>query len=357
MSKAPERILIIKPSSLGDVVHAIPFIRIFKLYYKKSEIYWWIEKNYAPLIENDVDINGIFYFDRKCVSSPIRFIHFLKETLRMLSFKFDMVIDLQGLLRSALMARLSNGVRVIGLDTAREGASSFYDEVVPVYESKLHAIDRLLSVLEYLKIPIIWDFEWIPKNSLAYDAISRRLKANGKSRWIGIVPGARWFTKRWPPHLYSQVIAEISSRYPDVRFGIIGSKDELNLAIQVASGAPEKCEIMAGNLTLPELVEFIRQCWLFISNDTGPMHIAAALRCPTIAIFGPTDPNKTGPYGQLYNVLSSSIECAPCFSRRCVTKEKLKCLYSISPLKVVEKASFWLECKQRRVAVPWHVNE
>lgn len=331
------KVLILKPSSLGDVIHALPVLRLLKLAHPRSEVHWWINRSLMPLLEADPGIDRLHPFDREgwlgagpWVSSAL--------TLRELrAERFDWVIDLQGLLRSAVVAWLARGATTLGLDDHREGARAFYDITLTRPNDSTHAVDFNLTVCRVLGIPVHFDFEWIPERPRVASAVRERMPA-GASSWVALQPGARWDTKRWPCQSFIELVRLMLERTPGVRFAIMGSADEEALAQTIADSAPESCVNLAGRTSLPEMVEWIRACSVMVTNDTGPMHIAAALGVPSISLFGPTDPSRTGPYGQVDRVLRRPPACAPCFSARCQNVQPLLCLHSITPAEVSEAA-------------------
>jgi lipopolysaccharide heptosyltransferase II len=328
-------ILILKPSSLGDVVQALPVLRLLKQHYPQSEIFWWIDSNLAPLLEHDRDLHGIFHFKRKRWSSPLRWNEMFRSIREMREKKFDLVIDLQGLARSGTFAWLANGNLTIGVEDRREGASGFYDIAVPRPSPKTHAVDWYLAVLKALEIPVHKNFEWLPARAEIQCAVKKIAGAN--SRWIAINPGARWANKRWPAEYFAQLVRQLAAKNTDARFVVLGGKEDRIIADIISNAAPDRCLNLAGKTSLPELVEWIRHSEFIVTNDTGPMHIAAALGKPVFALFGPTDPRRTGPYGQIQNVLRISLPCSPCMKDFCTYARPLECLRGITPEFVVEK--------------------
>ena len=140
------KILILKPSSLGDVVQALPVLRLLKRHLPASEIHWWIDSGLAPLLEGDPDLTGVVRFERKRWASLPHWPEMLRSIAGMRAQKFDWVIDLQGLARSGAFAWLANGQLLAGLDEAREGARGFYDIIVPRASFHTHAVDWYLAV-------------------------------------------------------------------------------------------------------------------------------------------------------------------------------------------------------------------
>lgn len=325
------KILILKPSSLGDVVQALPVLRLLKGHLPGSEIYWWIETGLAPILEGDPDLAGLVLFDRRRWAAPRNWAALAQSIRWMRSQRFDWVIDLQCLLRSGTFAWLANGQLTVGLDEPREGARGFYDLVARRPTFHTHAVDWYLGVLPLLGVPVRDDFEWLPARPAVAEALRRKWALNG-SRWIVLQPGARWLNKRWPVEYFAELVRLTTARRPDVRFSILGGAEDRPMGQAIAEAAPERCLDLTGRLSLPEMIEWIRLSETMVSNDTGPLHVAAALRKPVVALYGPTEPRRTGPYGQLHHVLQQRhLSCVPCLKSRCRYIKPLECLHSLQP--------------------------
>jgi heptosyltransferase-1 len=337
----PLKILILKPSSLGDVIQALPVLRLLKRHFRDAQIYWWIDANFAPLIEGDPDLAGIVRFERQRWASPVHWPEMLRSVRWMRAQQFDWVIDLQGLLRSAVFAWLTRGKVLIGLDNpregGREGASSFYDLAVRGSKGR-HAVERCLSVLPVLGVPVGDRFQWLPERPHIVADIKRKWPEAEASRWIAIQPGARWPTKCWPANSFAVVVRLLAQKYPDVRFVVLGGREDKASGVTISAGAPGHVLNLCGQTSLPEMIEWLRLCKLMITNDSGTMHVGAALGVPLVALFGPTDPNSTGPYGQLQNVLGIDLPCSPCLKRACGWINPMECLTAITPARVFEAA-------------------
>ena len=161
------KVLILKPSSLGDVVQALPVLRLLKQHLPHSQIHWWLESGLVPLLEGDPDLAGIIPFERRRWSSPWHWDEAWRSLRRIRAEGFDWVIDLQSLARSGLVAWLANGQRTVGLDDPREGARAFYDIIVPRPSYNTHAVDWYLGVLPPLGVPVHNRFEWLPERPAA----------------------------------------------------------------------------------------------------------------------------------------------------------------------------------------------
>ncbi len=336
------KILILKPSSLGDVVQALPVLRLLKQHLPAAEIFWWVDTNLAPLLDGDPDLAGVVRFDKQRWASPGHWPQLWRSVQWLRAQKFDWVIDLQCLARSGAFAWLANGGLLVGLDEPREGARGFYDVIVRRASYHTHAVDWYLSVLPRLGVPVHWNFNWLPPRPAIAAAVSEKWKTEN-ARWIALQPGARWQNKHWPVEHFAALVKQLAARFTDARFVILGGNDDKPLGELLAAAAPERCLNLTGQTSLPEMIEWLRLSELMITNDTGPMHVAAALGKPVIAMFGPTEPRRTGPHGQLARVLRHPLPCAPCMKSRCHNSKPLECLNAISPATVFESARKILE--------------
>ncbi|HVV02226.1 MAG TPA: glycosyltransferase family 9 protein, partial [Verrucomicrobiae bacterium] len=319
------KILILKPSSLGDVVHAIPVLRMLKRQLPGSEIYWWIDESLAPLLAGDPDISGLFLFHRKRWAEPRHWPDLWRKLAAMRAHAFDIAIDLQGLARSGAFAWLARAGLTIGLEGARESSAAAYDFIAPAPRSSRHAVDRYLQVLPLLGLEIKWDFEWLPARPDIAQNIRER-HGMGAGEWWIFQPGARWANKRWPLEHFSALAGRILAASTGTKIAILGGRDDAPLGAAIAAANSGGCLDLTGRLSLPEMVECIRLSRGMITNDTGPMHVAAALDKEVLALFGPTDPARTGPYTRRGRVLQATdLSCVPCLSSRCHYPKPIEC--------------------------------
>ncbi len=330
------KILILKPSSLGDVVQALPVLRLIKRHLPASEIYWWIDSSLAPLLEGDPDLAGVVLFERRRWASPVRWGEMWQSVRWLRQQHFDWVIDLQCLMRSGIFSWLANGKLSIGLDEPREGARGFYDHIVQRPSRLTHAVDWYLRVLPVLGVPVDGDFPWLPPRPAVAESVRRQWLVE-RARWITLQPGARWLNKRWPTKFFAELVRALAEKFPSARFAILGDKGDQPLGEMILQAAPERCVNLCGATSLPEMVEWVRRCDLMVTNDTGPMHVAAALSKPLVALFGPTAPERTGPYGQLQNVLRLDLPCSPCLKSDCAIENTDECLRALPPALVLAR--------------------
>jgi lipopolysaccharide heptosyltransferase II len=336
------KILILKPSSLGDVIQALPVLRLLKLHWREARIFWWLDSALAPLLEGDPDLAGVVRFERRRWGKPIHWLEMWRSIRWLREQDFDLVIDLQCLARSAAFAWLANGRKLVGLEEVREGARGFYDLAVPRESFHTHAVDWYLSVLPRLGVPVHPRFEWLPARPGVAAEVRRKWPGTdtpaapkqGEGRWIALQPGARWQNKRWPVENFTGLVRLLACKHPGAKFAILGDRGDHLLGEIISEAAPDQCLNLCGETSLPEMVEWIRRCDLVVSNDTGPMHAAAALGRPLVALFGPTEPRRTGPYGLGQSVLQHALPCAPCMKSRCRYAKPDECLRAISPAQV-----------------------
>lgn len=323
----PQRILIIKPSSLGDVTHALPVLRLVRRKWPAAHISWLVAPFCAGLLEGNPDLNDVILFDRKRYGSAwkswragLELWRFHRDLRRQ---RFDLVIDLQGLFRSGWLARATGAPVRIGFENAREGAPWFYTQRVPVPSLDVHAVDRYLSVAAALGCeagPAEFSFPHTDEDRRTIDAF-----IPPGERYAVLMPGANWETKRWPVENFAALVEPLKERF-GLRSVLSGGADVIELAQRV----PQALNL-AGKTNLRQLVALLERADLVVANDSGPMHIAAALGRPLVTVFGPTNPVRTGPYGRPECVVRANIDCAPCYSRRCSHTSCLQKL-SIEPI-------------------------
>ena len=305
------RVLIIKPSSLGDIIHALPAVNLIRHRYPDAHLAWLVNTNFASILQNCPLVDEIIPFPRH----ELRQLPALVQRLR--QNRYNLVIDLQGLLRSGLLTALTGARRRIGFAPtfAREGAHFAYNEIVPV--GRPHAVDRNLLVARYLGCDMTAPIEF-PLGST--DACRRSVTAllAGVTAPIAVNPATRWPTKFWGDDKFAALIRQL----PAARIILTGAAAE---SARIAAIAPA-CRNLAGQTDLAQLTEVYRRCAVVITNDSGPMHLAAAVGTPVVAIFGPTDPAITGPYGKQHRVLRAGIACSPCLNPKCRHTPRMECM-------------------------------
>lgn len=315
-------ILVVKPSSLGDIVHTFPAVALLRQQFPEATITWVVNDVFSGIVESMPEVDEIVLFHRRRLGNVrhwpeiVGFLHELRQR------RADIAIDFQGLLRSGLIAYLSGAPRRIGFRNAREGATFFYSEKVPLPANLKHAQDKNVFLVRSafgITAPL-------PPTQLAsghdFAKCARRLfKEHGLDRGgpiLAVAPGTRWESKAWPPACFAAVIDEAARRIPTLHCWLLGTEDEKTCAKSVAAA----CTVLTpseltGATNMGTLIEMLRRSDVLLTNDSGPMHVAAALGMPTVSIFGPTDPELTGPWGEGHVVFTGECERRPCFAKTC----------------------------------------
>jgi heptosyltransferase I len=331
------RILLIKLSSLGDVIHALPTLEALRTLYPRGHITWLVEDTYAPVVAGHPALDEVWPVPRPRQGNG-RFLKNLQEMLlvarRLRHDPFDLVIDLQGLLKSALWVALARSVRKVGYERTREFSYLALTERLAPFDPEAHAVRRYLNVARHLGAR-----ETPPRFRLGLrlpENLDHLLSPeNGRPLTI-LHPGARWPTKLWPGAYWAH-LADWLSRDQGFQVVITGSPGECALAGDIAARAAAPLLNLAGRTSLAELAALLQQARLAVTTDTGPMHLACALKTPVAALFGPTAPWRTGPFGEGHEVVRLALPCSPCYRRHCPEPRCLTELSLASVQEAVEK--------------------
>lgn len=335
-----KNILLIKMSSLGDVLHTLPFAAELRKLYPNAKITWLVHPQFAGFVPDPPVIDEVIYFDKKKFNTMGlgEKWHYFCEMRELLHSKhFDLVLDMQGLFKSAVLAAISGCDERLGYGELREG-SNFVSKAISGAHSKDHVIERYLDVVRYLGADVpVGELEF-PMPNLDKETVSvqEKLLAKGMdahAEYMVMVPGARWWTKEWPVEYYANLAKMI------VRNGtyvvLAGGADDSVKGAKIKELSESKFVIdMTGQTSLRELAALIKKCNVYISADTGPLHFAAALKKPLVAMYGPTKADRTGPYGSNNSVvLLSPAKCKGCLKKKC---NDWHCMHDITPETVYE---------------------
>ncbi len=339
MTDPVRRLLLIKPSSLGDIVHAMPTLAALRERFPQAEVTWLVKRQWAPLVDVMAGV------DQVCsVSEGLR--GWLGRVPALRAAGFDLVVDLQGLFRSGAMAWSTGCDRRIGFANAREGSPLFYTSRVAVPSVPMHAVDRYLLVAEALGAarPTQPQFEFVDRSEdrQAVETMLARAGMVAQQPWVAMNVSARWETKRWPPQHFAEAADRLSQTH-GLPVVLIGGPAERPESLAVTALMRTKAIDLTGQTPVGLLPGLLRRATVLVTNDSGPMHIAAAVGTPVVALFGPTDPVRTGPYGKGHVVLSHAVECRPCFRRDCARAVPLECLTAVGPESVVRAVEQQLE--------------
>ncbi len=328
------RILLIKPSSLGDIVHTFPVVSAIKTQWPGAHLTWVVKRQWAELVERAEGVDRVWRVDGTVRS-------WFEQARRLRAERFDVAIDLQGLFRSGVLARLSGAPMRIGFANGREGSPWFYTKRVEVPTVEMHAVDRYLLVAAALGArpqgPPEFRFKMLDTDMALARELFRSKGVSLDRPWIAMNVSARWSTKRWPSGSFAAVLDRLhqAGLGPGV---VIGSAEDRQDAEQLKTLTTSPFIDLTGAVSLGGLPALLSKAAVMITNDSGPMHIAAALGVPVAAIFGPTSAVRTGPYGAGHQVVTGSVPCRPCFSRVCRHSPELECLHLVTPNDMAEAA-------------------
>lgn len=322
------RILIVKLSSFGDVLHALPTLEALRDLYPQGRLTWLVEAAYAPLLQGHPALDHVWLAPRL---RPRQIFAGANPTLitglvrQLRAHRFDVVIDLQGLLKSAVWVALARSARKVGYDQTREGSYRVISERVDPFDPEAHAVRRYLHLAHYLGAEVN-----PPRFRLGLGAAAKvsHLLPGGETGGLAVLhPGSRWPSKLWPAAAWAQ-LGDWLSREHGLQVAITGSAADQKLTADILRQMREPVIDLAGRTSLAELAAVLRRARLAVTTDTGAMHLAAALGTPVAALFGPTSPWRTGPFGQGHQVVRLALDCSPCFRRRCPNP---RCLSDLAP--------------------------
>lgn len=335
-------ILLIKFSAIGDVMHTFPVLNKLRRRYPTARIDWLVATDIVDLLRGHPAISNVIEFSKGGWSAPWRaapYVNAARLVAMLRAARYDLVLDLQGQLRSAAFAFASGAPVRIGFDKpradrwtaltrkipdeakkhawqgAREASFLAYTHYIPLPTLDQHPVERYLGVAPMLGLDdASTDFSFpIPDEAVVRIDGLLDYYDLGKAPLIAMAPGTNWDTKEWRRDGF----AETARYFLKKGFAVIliGSDRERALCDEVAGTAPGAINL-AGETTLPELAALIRRAAICVSNDSGPMHLAVALDRPVVGIFGPTDPIWAGPYRRDNAVVRAGVPCSPCYLRR-----------------------------------------
>lgn len=329
------KILIVRLSAIGDVVHSLPILHALRKKFPDAYIAWAVEKRCSDLLINNPLLDKIYLFPRK---------KWNKESLELVKEirkeNFDIAIDMQELLKSGLITFLSGAKRRIAHAGTRELAHLFVNEKLKAHDNfdpnKL-IIERYLEPAAHLGAPVDEVvFPLPPLDNSIKNKVNKLLTAVNKEIII-FSPATIWPTKHWLESYWAQLLDKLQGKYSVV---FIGSEKDNELINRITAQANTNNYLnLAGKTSLLELVEVFNRAKYVIAPDTGPAHIANATQMPSvIMLFGPTGVNRTPPYGEKHSALAVNLPCQPCFERKCPRKDcPNECMKLLTPDMVVER--------------------
>ena len=330
-------ILIVKLSALGDVVQTIPAFEALRSHYPGAHISWLVEEGAAELLEYYPGLDEVYVCKRKSWLKklgrpawwPLVLLDIIRFSKHLRRRHYDLIIDFQGLLKSAIWVGLARGGRKIGFDGSREGSWRFLNERLPPFDPDRHALDRYLDVARYLgakvdEIPV--HNPWTLAEEHQFENRLNQVTKDGESPLVLCHPVSRWQTKLWPESNFARLAVELVEKLHAIVVFTGSAADRDTVAAVIHRAGLRGLHNWAGTTNLRELAYLCKRASVVISTDSGPMHLAAVLGTPVVALFGPTAPWRTGPYGKIHRVIRANSDCSPCFQRTC---DKVDCMSAI----------------------------
>ena len=345
MTTPRPRILMVKLSAIGDVVHTLPALNALRRHLPNAHITWLVEEAAAELVIGHPALDDVLVSRRKTWLKGLKTDKRRQHLNEMADFigrlrrrRYDVVLDFQASLKGAVLIALARAKRKIGFGPGLEHQELSYcvlNERVPAVSMEIHALDRSLLLLQAMGITVS-QVEYKLPITVFHHRNVERLKSNlgisEKLPLVAINPMAQWDSKLWTVEGFARVADHIQSKRALSVVFTGGPGDEAYID-DICARMSTQAANLAGKTDLLTLAALLKHARLVITTDTGPMHIAAAVGTPTVALFGPTAPWRTGPYGQGHLVIQDERHCQPCFKRRCLYPEG--CMASITPEKVI----------------------
>ena len=348
-------ILIVKLSAIGDVIHTLPSLAALRHCYPDADITWVVEEAAADLLADHPDLNRVIVSGRKRwlnelrrgqITAPLReMLLFLRDLRR---HPYDLVIDFHGLFKSAVIVLLSGGKRKLGYDSLQELSGLFYNEKIPE-KMGTHAVDRYLDFVRHVagksgaaclaeapefritvgekekrRVAALLEENSAILTTREKDGGDGRSGGREEGRFVAVNPVAFWETKLWEEEKFAELCDRLRE---ELGIGIVLTGGESAPLERICRKMRTKAVNLGGRTMLRELACIYREAALLVTTDSGPMHLAAAVGTPIVALFGPTDPARTGPYGPGHRIIRKGLSCSPCFRKRCETP---RCMADIS---------------------------
>jgi heptosyltransferase-1 len=323
-----QNILIVKLSAIGDVVHALPVATALKEAFPQARLTWVVEKAAYELVADHPAIDSVIIFEKSRCRSLSGLLNYLPGFTQQLKMgRFDLALDLQGLFKSGGIAFLSGASERLVYCHARELSARLSRKVCGPHQHG-HVVEQYLDVVRAVGGPVTQVDFGIRFNELEVQAAKRILSENGwrGESYVTLVPGANWPNKRWPTLKFAQLAECLHEQ--GITCLITGGSGDRILTEEIRSKAKVSFLDLTGQTSLKQLAWVLKNAQVTVGGDTGPMHLSVAVGTPTVALMGPTDINRNGPYGFGHRAIVTSRDCVGCWRRKC--EKGLDCLAAIS---------------------------
>lgn len=338
-----KNILVVKLSAIGDVIHALPVSYALKETFPDAKVTWVVEPPAYDLLTNNPYIDHIIVFEKKKFKSINGFFeNFPAFSAELKKIKYDVVLDLQGLGKSAVIAWMSGAPLKLGCSNMRE-LSKWVSKPVCGSNQNGHIVERYLDVVRALGCKVekvVFPVEITEKEADIATKLMRQAGMNSNNPYVVLAVGANWANKRWPTKFYAALVDALYSK-EIIPVVIGGGVIDSRLVAEINEKAEIPAVDLVGKTTLKQLAYMIKNAKVVVGGDTGPMHLAAGLGKPVVMLMGPTDTNRNGPYGQAQNAIEITRTCKHCWKRKC--RFNIDCLEEITVRQVMDQLQTMME--------------
>lgn len=336
-----KRFLVIRLSSIGDVLHCTPVVRELKRACPNSHITWVVGRGPAGLLEANPYIDEVYVWPREKWEEHMRKGRFaeawklwqqLRSDLR--ARNFDIALDVHGLFLSGMVALASGAPRRIGLAHTRELNSLFMTETASRVKGETHVIQRYLSILQPFGIkPASYHMtlELTQADSDFADCFLAKSGIKPGQELIALIPATTWTAKNWPPGYFAELATALDQHAAVMLCGAPGDRDLAQQVLQQTNAAVINA---VGETNLTQLAALLKKATVVVTGDTGPLHMAIAMGIPTVSIFGPTNPKRFGPLEAGHAVIEAKLACRTCHKAKCRFKHQ-RCMKDVLPQQVL----------------------
>jgi len=336
-----QRILLVKPSSLGDVVHALPALSALRRRFPHARITWLVKREWSEILRGHPDLTDV-------IAADLRWPNWPRLVAQLRRARYDLALDFQGLFRSGLLTRLSGAATRVGFAAGREGSPWCYTDRVhlPVSETPpwrlipVHAVDRNLALAAHVGADITKPVFCFPDFTEETERMTTVLQEAGvkpNEPLIAVAPVDRLRLRSWPLERF----AEAASRLAQLGAGkilLLGTAGQRDILKPFAESIPAGLIDLVGRTTIRELAVVLRRTQLLLANDSAPLHLAAALGTPVVGLYGPTSVARARPYGEGHRAMRVVLPCSPCEKKTCANPVQFECLTAVSADEVVTAA-------------------
>lgn len=306
---SPRKILLIRPSALGDVARTVPVLVSLKRRYPEALIDWLVQDSFADAISAHPDLHEVVPFARRRYGGPLGWVRSLGWLDSLRKTAYDLVVDCQGLLRSAIFTLATRAPERVGYANAREGGSFAYTRKFNVPRD-MHTVERMLRLIEEAGVEPVRDMRlYVPHDAKNAWRVQAERAGLAERDYFIIAPTSRWPGKAWPADRFAALCERLLDR-GDSAIVLVGAESEraqCQPILDLAPQHPQRIVDMVGRTSIGELMAGIASSSGVIANDSAALHIAVGFEKPLVALFGPTDPKLVGPYGRGDSVVQSPV--------------------------------------------------